>query len=105
MSLEDDIKAYTAERNRILEELDIEAFYRQVPELEYSVLDRRYVAANPPEVVAKKRKMVALAAMHKARFEITTMPDNLRHASRVWLTRHGYTRLRELPWPPEGALP
>jgi len=48
---------------------------------------------------------VRLAAMHKARYEILSMPPELRHESRAWLEKFGFTRWRQIPWPPAGELP
>lgn len=46
-----------------------------------------------------------LIALHKARYEVPSIPDELRHASRAWLEANGHDRLRGIPWPPEGKLP
>lgn len=48
---------------------------------------------------------IRLCAMHKARYELTTMPADARHASRDWLERNGYKRLNGADWPPDGMLP
>jgi hypothetical protein len=48
---------------------------------------------------------VRLAAMHKVRYEITTMPRELRHESGAWLREMGYGRQCGLDLLPEGQLP
>lgn len=48
---------------------------------------------------------VRLIAMHKTRYEIRTIPDDERHASRSWLEERDLSRLGFLPWPPLGVLP
>lgn len=48
---------------------------------------------------------VRLAAMHKARYEATSIPREFRHASGGWLREHGYLRYGGLPLLPEGELP
>ena len=47
---------------------------------------------------------VLLAAMHKARYEIPSLPDELRHESRRWLEERSLSRFGKLPWPPAGQL-
>lgn len=46
-----------------------------------------------------------LASLHKARYEVPSIPDGLRHASRQWLEERGCLRLGGLPWPADGELP
>lgn len=62
-------------------------------------LDTEYVIAQgcPPRA--------ALMALHKARYECTSMEPELRHASRKWLQDNGCHRMHNEPWPPEGELP
>lgn len=48
---------------------------------------------------------IRVAAAHKARYESTSVPAELRHASRSYLEAHGLSRLHYLPWPPPGQLP
>ena len=55
-----------------------------------------------PEMSGDEARLVA---MHKARYEITSMPAELRHESRAWLEKFGYHRYQQLPWPPEEVLP
>ena len=47
---------------------------------------------------------VRLIAMHKARYETTSIPRELRHASGAWLRERSYGRVRG-PLLPEGELP
>lgn len=49
-------------------------------------------------------RQAALPALHRVRYETTTMPDELRHESRAWLEANGYSRMKGLPWPPAGEL-
>lgn len=48
---------------------------------------------------------VALMGLHKARYEYTDMPRELRHESRHWLAERGYGRMSGRPLLPEGVLP
>ena len=48
---------------------------------------------------------VRLLSMHKARYECTSIADELRHESRRWIEQRGYHRIGYLPWPPEDQLP
>lgn len=48
---------------------------------------------------------VRLMALHKARYETTSMEPALRHASRAWLAERGYKRLTGTDLLPEGVLP
>lgn len=50
-------------------------------------------------------KLVALTGLHKARYELTEAPAELRHASREWLEQNGQSRMYGEPWPAHGALP
>lgn len=45
------------------------------------------------------REEAILIAMHKARYEATSIEDGLRLESRVWLEGQGYSRLGGLPFP------
>ena len=47
---------------------------------------------------------IVLVAMHKMRYEILSMPDNLRRESRAWLVKQGYSRMGGVPWPPADKL-
>lgn len=83
-----------AERNRILRELDIQGFMRALPP------DARAALRAKTEA---ERIETALAAMHKARYEIPEMGPERRTLSRQWLQARGYGRWRGT-WPPEGVL-
>ena len=65
-------------------------------------LDMEYARKTMP---AASSDEVRLMAMHKARYEVTSMEPDLRHASRVWLQDRGYARFYDLPWPTDGGLP
>lgn len=80
-----DIAALVADRDRALVDLDLGWVRKMLP--------------NLPDDEA------GLAALHKARYEVPTMPDELRHASREWLESRGMKRGVDAPWPPQGVLP
>jgi hypothetical protein len=65
-----------------------------------STLDLAWARENLPS----SSDEVLLAGMHKARYEIPSIADELRHESRRWLEERGRSRFGELPWPPEGVL-
>lgn len=65
-------------------------------------LDMDYARRMLPNA---ENDMVRLMAMHKARYETTTMPRELRHESGEWLRSRGYRRIGGLPLLPEGELP
>jgi hypothetical protein len=46
----------------------------------------------------------ALPMLHKLRYELTGVPDELRHESRAWLESQGFGRYKNFPWPPKGEL-
>lgn len=57
------------------------------------------------EIVPFTSEEAALVAIHKARYEVVGIADELRHESRRWLEANGFFRIKQLPWPPEGVLP
>lgn len=65
-------------------------------------LDMTYARRAMPDASSDE---VRLIAMHKARYETTNMPRELRHASGEWLRVRGYFRWGGLPILPEGELP
>ena len=65
-------------------------------------LDMEYAREMIPEASSDE---VRLVAMHKARYELVTMPPELRHESRAWLEKFGFNRHKQQPWPPVGELP
>ena len=65
-----------------------------------STLDLAWARENLPTASDE----VLLASMHKARYEIPSISDELRHESRRWLEEQGQSRFGGLPWPPEGVL-
>lgn len=67
-----------------------------------TALDMDYARRLMPDASSDE---VRLAAMHKARYETTTMARELHHASGAWLRAHGYERYGGLPLLPEGELP
>ena len=64
-------------------------------------LDMEFARSELPECSSDLSR---LAAMHKARYEFTTISAELRHESRAWLEKFGFHRYKNLPWPPEGML-
>jgi len=64
-----------------------------------------FIAKMLKETGVVMEPLVALGAIHKARYEVTTIDAALRHASREWLESHGLGRLMGLPWPEKGTLP
>jgi hypothetical protein len=77
------IELWKAERNAALSKLDLAWARENLPTASDGVL---------------------LASMHKARCEIPSISDELRHESRRWLEERGRSRFGDLPWPPEGVL-
>ncbi|MDE3023266.1 MAG: hypothetical protein KGI54_15705 [Pseudomonadota bacterium] len=75
---------YINERNNALINLDMEWAHSQMPRLSREPL---------------------LAGMHKARYEITEIPSELRHASKAWLIENGFKRLNGLEFPQNDLLP
>lgn len=67
-----------------------------------AALDMDYARRLMPDVSSDE---VRIIAMHKARYETTTMARELRHESGAWLRAHGYGRFGGLPLLPEGELP
>ena len=49
--------------------------------------------------------LTLLAAMHKARYDIPSIPDALRHESAAWLRAHKMTGMFGMPLLPPGQLP
>lgn len=64
-------------------------------------LDEDYVARVQPSAPAGMRLLI----LHKARYECTAMPGNLREESRAWLEEHGYRRMTGDPLLPKGEYP
>lgn len=64
-------------------------------------LDESYVARTVPKAPPEMRLMI----LHKARYECTAMPDELRHASREWLDERRLQRMTGTPLLPIGELP
>lgn len=80
-----DLETFLRERNEILRTLDIKRAREK---------DTRGVSDE-----------VILIGLHKARYEVTTMPPELRYESRKWLEERGYGRIAKLPFPADGSLP
>ena len=83
-----------AQRVGVLKRLDVQAFINLL-----NANQRLLFMSNPEE----QREEVALASMHKARYELLEMTDMEREISRMWLQERGMTRLRGLPWPDLGT--
>lgn len=63
-------------------------------------LDLEYARGLMPATTDEVR----LVAMHKARYEVASIPRELRHASGAWLRERCYGRMCG-PLLPEGELP
>ena len=79
-----DIQRWRAERNRMLETLDVDAAIRQVPSMS---------------------RETALLALHKARYDCIDIDPELRHASAAYLRAGGYRDMSGAEILPEGQLP
>lgn len=64
-------------------------------------LDEAYVSERFPDCPPDMR----LTVLHKARYECTTIPPELRHESGAWLREKGYKRITGDEVLPEGELP
>lgn len=64
-------------------------------------LDMDYARQMMPGTSDEVRRL----AMHKARYECTALPREVRHQSGEWLRAGGYRRLTGDELLPEGALP
>ena len=83
------IDEYVKKRNEILRTMDVFGFVSLMLDVEGNYI-------NPD---------VALLTMHKARYEVFSMPRELRNESREWLEKRGYSRMYGLAWPPAGVMP
>lgn len=81
----EEAEAYTRERDEALRTLDL-----------------GWARKNAPRAADDE---VLLLALHKTRYEVTTVPAELRHESRRWMEEHGYSRRGGVPWPDAGVLP
>ena len=81
----DNLQSLLAERNRALVEMDITYLRRMLP-----------TATNDE---------VRIMSAHKARYECTALPNEVRHASRAWLAERGLKRFDLSDLLPEGELP
>ena len=64
-------------------------------------MDRDYVRKR----MSTTDEKIIDAILHKARYETTTIPDELRHESYRWLKENGFSRMTGEPLLPEGVLP
>ena len=78
---------FLSERNKALVNLDLDYARTRLPGLE------------------KKDDGFVLMVLHKARYECTAIPAELRHDSRAWLDIRGLRRMSGDPLLPEGELP
>ena len=83
--LSSDLRQLLDERDRALIEMDMNYLRRMLP------------AASNDEV--------RIMSAHKARYECTTLPNEVRHASRAWLAERGLKRVDLSDLLPEGELP
>ncbi len=90
MDIDQEIQSWKAQRRRMLMTMDL-------------TLGRALIQAGAGGEPIDDEAV--LIAMHKARYEVPDIPDELRHASREWLESRGFDRLRGTPWPPKGVLP
>ena len=67
-----------------------------------ATLDMKYAREMRPDATDDETRLVA---MHKARYEVTSLDPSLRHESENYLRRHGYHRMGGLPLLPPGELP
>lgn len=79
-----------------IEKLDSDEKDRIVRELDMSAAAKVFPMMNDDAIEPM---------LLKVRYEMTNMPDELRHESRRWLQANGFKRMREQSWPPEGELP
>lgn len=79
------IEQYVAEHDKALINLDMDWARRTMPDASDDI--------------------VRLMAMHKARYEATTIPAELRHASGQWLRERNLKRFGGSDLLPEGVLP
>lgn len=77
-----ELTAAIAERDRILKDMDIEAAKAFIV---------KHGAKIPTRPLDWER------VLHMARFEVTTMPDELRTASQIYLARNGAQSVMSLP--------
>lgn len=78
------MSAEIAERDRMLIELDLLAAAKIMPDTSDDV---------------------RIVAMHKARYECTSIDDPSRHKSGEWLRERGYGRMYGMELLPKGELP
>ena len=81
----EELEAFLKERDEALRTLDMDYARRLMP------------GASNDEV--------RLLALHKVRYEATSIEPELRHDSRAWMEKHGYKRFNDLPWSTDGSLP
>lgn len=84
MNQDDSVENFLAKRNKALIDLDLEYARKMIP------------GARDDDVL--------LMSMHKARYSVTTIPAELRHASGAWLRERGLGAMSG-PLLPEGELP
>lgn len=70
------------ERDRILVDMDVEAA-------------KAFIAAHGGRVT--KRKIDWVQVLHMVRIEVLTLPEAMRHESRVWLAQRGARSILTLP--------
>ena len=76
---------FLAERDKALIDLDMDWARRTMPDV--------------------SDDLVRLMALHKARYEVTTLSAELRHTSGQWLRERGLHRFDGTDLLPEGMLP
>jgi hypothetical protein len=78
------------ERLRVLAELDVEKFQEMLAPAALRVL------MNVPE---EQRRETLVISMHRARYELVEMPEEVREESRRFLQAAGVRRLHGAAWP------
>lgn len=86
-----EIEKFLEERDRILIDLDVDGFRDQL------------TSGGHPEAKDIDDKILVIS-LHKARYEATSISDNARHRSAIWLRTNGYGRIGG-PLLPKGELP
>ena len=73
----DRIKSFVKERNAALLSLDKKKIIAYM---------RKYQETQPEQ----EDELIFWASVHKARLQITTMPESEKEISRIWLLSHGF---------------
>ena len=91
MNLKETLAAFVRERDAALIALDLQWARRTI------------LLISPAD--GNVSDLTLLCAMHRARYNIVTIPDALRHESAAWLRERGLTDICGMPLLPPGQLP